>query len=62
MVIEEIDEEPGQENLSPGDCISAIAGKSLQELLGHKKSGLAEACCIYIYICMSNRQYSRIRD
>ena len=36
MVIEEIDDEPGQENLSPGDCISAIGGKSLQECPGQR--------------------------
>lgn len=32
MVIEEIDDESGQDGLGPGDCISTIGGKSLQEL------------------------------
>mmetsp|Transcript_57426 Transcript_57426/g.116940 ORF Transcript_57426/g.116940 Transcript_57426/m.116940 type:complete len:124 (+) Transcript_57426:1-372(+) len=33
MVIEEIDDEPGQdERLGPGDCICKINGQSLQEM------------------------------
>merc|ERR1711903_390357 len=32
MIVNEVDDEPGQEGLKVGDCIVSIAGNSLQEL------------------------------